>query len=163
MQLVWRGVVLLYNQDTQDTPLFYRTKYNYGTAMEKEITAKENLLKSQPRTSLTVISRSRVVRIMIADIIRLSKHGSHTFIHTYSTVYETLYSLQEIINDLPVNDFFRVHRSHIVCIKRVTRFENSMIKIGDVKVPMTRYYKRQVSRRHGEMLEKGYAEFRMMS
>ncbi|HMU47862.1 MAG TPA: LytTR family DNA-binding domain-containing protein [Chitinophagaceae bacterium] len=126
--------------------------------MEKEL-IKIKLLQYKPRTSLTVISGGRVVRIIIKDIIRVAKYANNAIIYTMENEYRTLYSLQEIMNDLPVNDFFRVHRSHIVCLNRITKIEKARIRIGDFKVPVTKYYKSLMAKRLREMLESHFLSF----
>lgn len=126
--------------------------------MEKQI-IKEQLLEYHPKTSLTVISSGRVVSICFNELIHIRKFGSEVVIHTGNREYRTKYSLQDILNDLPVNEFFRVHKSHIVSLKKMSVVGRNKIRIGARIVPVSKYYKMQMIQGLGEMLERGYHEF----
>lgn len=128
--------------------------------MEKEL-LQEQLLEFHPKTSFTILSKGRVVSIRFEEITHVSKYGNETVIYTASlnpseggTCYKTFHSLQEIMNDLPVNDFFRVHRSHIVSFEKMGIIDNSKIRIGECIVPISKYYKIQMIKRLGEILER---------
>lgn len=83
-------------------------------AMELQATSTP-LLAYIPKTSLTVISAGHVMNIAFADILSIRSQGLYTIIYTAEKEYKTSYSLQELLHDLPILDFFRVSRSRIVC------------------------------------------------
>lgn len=126
--------------------------------MEKELLEQEKLMLYKPKEALTVISGGRVLRILFGEIIRISKLGSETRIITSSGEYKTRYSLQELLNDLPVNDYFRVHRSHIISFQRITGITKTRIMLGDTGVPFSDYFRLQMKKRLGELVERGYRE-----
>lgn len=129
--------------------------------MEKQI-IQEQLLEYHPKTSVTVISSGRVVSIGFEELVHIRKFGCEVVIHTDSREYRTKYSLQDILNDLPVNEFFRVHRSHIVSLKNMSVAGRNKVRMGKCIVPVSRYYKMQMIKRLGEILERGYHEFRQV-
>ncbi len=131
--------------------------------MNNVIAEQEKLLVYKPKEALTVISSGQVVRVLFTEIIRISKQGYETRIITTWGEYKTMYSLQEILNELPVNDFFRVHRSHIIPLRMITGIKKNRIMMGDTKVPVSKYFKVQMMKRLGEMLEMGYREMGLVS
>lgn len=98
--------------------------------MEKEL-LQEQLIKVHPKTSFTILSKGRVVSIQFEKITHISKYGNETVIYTHSGSYKTINSLQEIMNDLPVYDFFRVHRSHITSIRNIDGVKRKRIVVGE--------------------------------
>ena len=58
--------------------------------------------------------------------------------------YETLSSIEQ---QLPGNNFLRIHRSFIVNVTYVDVFTASYIEIGNRKLPIGRIYKEEVTRR----------------
>lgn len=84
--------------------------------MEKEI-VKEYYLEVHPKTSFTVISKGRGINLLFDEITYMIKFGYETIIYRQGRDYITHYSLQNIQNDLSVNQFFRIHKTHFVSLK----------------------------------------------
>lgn len=59
----------------------------------------------------------------------------------------TLSSFKEILDKLPPNKFFRVHRSFIVNIDFITGIQKTKILIGDIRIPIGEKYKKEVYKR----------------
>ena len=129
--------------------------------MEQQI-IQNKLLVYHPKTSLTVISKGRVVSIGFDELVHIRKLGCEVVIHTENRDYRTRYSLQDILNDLPVNEFFRVHKSHIISLKNLRCVAKDKIRIGERLVPLSNYYRVQMIKRFGEILDQGYTWFRQV-
>jgi DNA-binding LytR/AlgR family response regulator len=129
--------------------------------MEKQI-IQEQLLEYHPKMSLTVISYGRVINIGLDELVHIQKLGCEVMIHTDSSDYRTKYSLQDILNDLPVNDFFRINKSHIVSQAKMKVIGRCTIRIGERIVSISKYYKMHMIKRLGEILDRGYEEFRQV-
>lgn len=127
--------------------------------MERELIQKQ-ILAYHPKTSLTVICKGRVVSIGFDELICARKFGNEVLIYTDKSEYRTRYSLQDILNDLPVNEFFRVHKSHIISLKKIKTISGNTVSLVEYKVPLSKYYKVQMIKQLGEMLEKKYSWFR---
>ena len=103
-----------------------------------------NLLQFYPKNSFTVISKGRVVNIPFADIIYIKKYANETFIHTTHSIFATCMSLQQLLNDLPVNSFFRIHRSYVVSLPFLKGISRHSLLAGAEVLPISAYYKQQL-------------------
>src|SRR6186713_2138682 len=110
------------------------------------------VLEYPVKISLTVLSAGRVTAIPFEEIKYIRKYGEHTIIETINLSFKTPLSLQEIMEDLPFNDFFRVSRSAIINGRYITAVHGKKIMIGVTAVPVTRYYKKQMKQRFENML-----------
>ena len=124
--------------------------------MEKEIIQMQ-LTEFEPGYSLTIISKGRVISIPVAEITHVRKFGYETIIYTREREYKMKYSLQDIQNDLPAEEFFRVHRSHIVSLMSISSIRNNKAKVGETYLQITGYYKEQMitelSKRLNQLIE----------
>jgi len=130
----------------------------------------EQLLEYKPKTSFAFICKGRVVSIKLDEIAHVSKYGNETVIYmapahlnppegrTEHSIksYRTGHSLQEILNDLPVNDFFRVHKSHIISLKHMAGVKKKRIRVGEYYLPVSKYYKAQLCIHLQQILNKNF-------
>ena len=124
--------------------------------MERELLHQEKLLEFYPKTSFTILSKGRVVNISIIEITHVSKYGNETVIYTSNNNYRTYHSIQEILNDLPVNDFFRVHKSHVISLKYMNGVKRNRIVMGEYQLPVSKYYKLRLLSAMKSILNEGY-------
>jgi DNA-binding LytR/AlgR family response regulator len=124
--------------------------------MEHEIVQQEKPLEYYPKSSFTVLSKGKVVSIGFDEITHISKHGCEMMINTITNRFKTHHSLLEILNDLPVNEFFQVHRSHIVSLQYIQRMNRNKIIVNNINLPITKYYKEQICKRLAMILDWNY-------
>ena len=124
--------------------------------MEKELIMQNELLAVQPKSAITVISKSRIVNIAFDRITHVSKYGYESVIYTGDEQYQTRLSLQEIMNELPVNNFFRIHKSYIISLRHIIGVSKKRIIVGEYSLPASGYYKLQVIKRLQNLLDKEY-------
>ncbi len=124
--------------------------------MEKELIQQEKLLEFRPKTSITAISGGRVVNILFAEITHVSKYGNESVIYTVNNSYRTYHSLKSLLTDLPVNDFFQVHQSHIVSLRHMAGVRKGRLIVGDYYVPLSKNYKVELLARLKETLVREY-------
>lgn len=64
-----------------------------------------------------------IVYITVSEIIRVESDGGYsTFYTTDQKFYVTSRNLKEYEDMLPVKEFFRIHKSHLINMKRVKKF-----------------------------------------
>ena len=124
--------------------------------MEKEIIQQQELLEFHPKTSFIIICKGRVVSIGFDEITHVSKYGGETVIYTKARSYRTYHSLQEILNDLPVNEFFRVHRSHILSLQYMKGIRRNKIMVTQFYLPVTKHYKIQLCKKLAMIIDRNY-------
>lgn len=105
------------------------------------------------RSSLCFISKGRVVNVPYASITHISKQGIDTLIYTEVLVYKTHQSLQELLQELPYLQFFRVHRSHIISLEHMRGMQRQRILVGTQRIPFSNYYKKRMLRTITEQLD----------
>ncbi len=127
--------------------------------MEKELLRNKQLLIYKPVESICFISKGRLENIPMESIVHIEKYGMETRIHTVSREYITYHSLQELLQELPENDFVRVHRSHIVSLDKVRRIERYFLVIQNKRIPVSDYYKELLKKKLGRILEQQYRWF----
>lgn len=109
-----------------------------------------------PGSSLTVLSCGRHVSISIASIMQISKYGYETVIYTTTESYRTVHSLQDLLQDLPEDEFHRVHRSHIIALKHIRGVKKKKVIMGEFFVPVSVYYYRILMSYLQERINKEY-------
>jgi len=125
--------------------------------MEREIVQQEKLLMFQAKTSFTIICRGRVVNIRYEEITHISKYGDDVVLYTISKEFRTRHSLQELLNDLPVNSFFRIHRSHIASLEYMRGMNRGRLKVAEAYLPVSNYFKLQLVRSLQLILDREYS------
>lgn len=127
--------------------------------MEQELKKQHKLFEFIPKESICFICKGRLENIHLQSIVYIEKSGMETRIHTVSREYITYHSLQELLQELPDNDFARVHRSHIVSLGNVRKVEQYHLVINNLRLPVSDNYKELLKRKLGRILEQQYRWF----
>ena len=77
-------------------------------------------------------------RIEFDDIIYIEAYSDYMNIHTVRERLTSLSTFKAIEERLPKNKFIRVHRSYIVHLDKINRFEDNMIRLGEKVIPVSR-------------------------
>jgi two-component system LytT family response regulator len=91
-----------------------------------------------------VRSSSQLVKIRINDITYVEAMGDYITVHhgsTESTVHSTLKKFEE---RLPLNKFYRSHRSYLLGIDHIDRIVENTAYIGKTALPIGEQYKRDL-------------------
>ena len=71
--------------------------------------------------------------VYMKDIIFVEARERKIFVHTQKNIYESIQKMQFWIEKLPQSCFFQTHRSYIVNLRYVSRYDNSVVKLYDDK------------------------------
>ena len=112
------------------------------------------LMPFKPKTSISFISKGSVISVPFEEIIQISKSGHETLVHTATGSFHSYHRLQELLRDLPVNQFFRIHRSHVINLEQVTGYSKNAVMLGARAFPLTQYYRHQLSQRLKDILNR---------
>lgn len=83
----------------------------------------------------------KMQRVDYKDILYIEGMKEYLMIHTGSEKIMTLQSFSNIEEQLPVNNFVRVHKSFIVALSKIDHVEKNRIKIGERVIPVGDKYK----------------------
>jgi DNA-binding LytR/AlgR family response regulator len=86
-------------------------------------------------------SDKKIYRVIINDISHLEAVGDYVkifFSNKHIMVHETF---QNLLNQLPVNLFVRVHKSHAIAINKIDTIEGNMVRISEKYLPIGETYR----------------------
>lgn len=88
-------------------------------------------------------------KLVIADIMWIKSDGNYLEIYTLENKKPFLIraSMNSFIDRLDSHDFFRCHKSYIINLQHLTKFETHTITIGDEKLPISKNYSEELLKR----------------
>lgn len=94
---------------------------------------------SKPDTSFLLIKEHNAnVKISYDEILYIESNSNYINIFTKTQKIMTRQSLDWAEQELPENQFMRIHRSYIVNIRAVQRTHSKSVFIGDNEIPISR-------------------------
>ena len=108
-----------------------------GKLSDNELKDYRNPERAQ-QDELYIKSDQRIVKIRIDDILYIEGLQKYVKIHTEEKVWTTLVSMSKTLQNLPAQQFFRVHKSYIINLNKIKSIEGNMIWIGDKYVPVSK-------------------------
>lgn len=94
---------------------------------------------SKPETSFLLIKEHNTnVKISYDEILYIESNSNYINIFTKTQKIITRQSLDWAEQELPENQFMRIHRSYIVNIRAVQRTHSKSVFIGDIEIPISR-------------------------
>lgn len=123
-------------------PIFY-PRFLKAIAHFKDKTSIEKLSKSEEVLEhITLKVGSDNVSIVLNDILFTQSYGNYVKVFTKTRVYVATITTTELEKKLPSSSFTRVHKSHIVAIKKVKSIASDCLTIGQTEIPIGITYKR---------------------
>lgn len=99
------------------------------------------------KDSLFIKDKFKYTKLLIADILWIKSEGNYLEIHTINKEEIVRATLNNFIGRLNKNNFFRTHKSYIINLDFLTKFETSTVTIGDSKIPITKIYAEELIKR----------------
>lgn len=94
---------------------------------------------SKPDSSFLLIKEHNTnVKINYDEILYIESNSNYINIFTKTQKIMTRQSLDWAEQELPENQFMRIHRSYIVNIRAVQRTHSKSVFIGDIEIPISR-------------------------
>lgn len=112
---------------------------------ERRIEGKTNLSKQS--NHIYIRSNNGYTRINFDEIVYIEAYSDYMNIHTAKERFTALSTMKAIEERLPKNKFIRVHRSYMVHVDKINRFEDNMIRLGEKIIPVSRSCKENLLRR----------------
>lgn len=103
-------------------------------------TSEENIKEDQ----IYIRSDRAFHKILLNTIIRVEAIKNHIRIYCTDQNYITLMPLSTFEEQLPVENFLRIHRSHIINLSHVEKFDNASVTLAGKSISIGRSYKSSV-------------------
>ena len=84
-------------------------------------------------------------KIYINDIKWIEALGDYVKLITQDKSFVILSTMKAFENELPKNSFLRIHKSYIINLKKVDRYDSKYVEIEKMKLPLSRTRKTQLS------------------
>ena len=82
------------------------------------------------------------LRLRFSDILYIQAENKYITVVTHSGSYHALSTMNHVEEKLPVTLFCRVHRSYIVSLEQISKFDNELVyMVGGKKIPLAEQYK----------------------
>ncbi len=124
--------------------------FNYIEFLEATEKAKQLLLPTKNKEVeipdyIFVKSEYKQIKIFLNDIIYIEsmKDYAKIFLTSQSSPIVTLLSLKKLNEELPKENFMRVHRSFIVSLKKIEIVEKNQIVFGKQRITVAEPYREQ--------------------
>jgi PAS domain S-box-containing protein len=85
--------------------------------------------------------KSSLYRIHIDQINYIEALGNYVKVNTGKKSYTALIPLKDIEKALPPHKFFRIHRSYIVSVDKITAIHSSELEVGEATLPIGKTFK----------------------
>lgn len=99
------------------------------SALKPEVSEKQN-------DFLFIKSDKKTIKVKISDLFYIEGLGDYIKLYMTDKKLVTNLSMKKIENLLPVNQFYRIHKSFIISIDKIESIEGNMVKINNTKLPV---------------------------
>ncbi len=103
-------------------------------------------IKKKEDGSLFLRSNKKLIQIKTNDILFVESTGNYIKIILKDNEIQVREKISNMINLLPPQDFFQVHKSFIVAKKHINEIEGNRIIINDFTLPIGKMYKVNVDK-----------------
>ena len=112
------------------------TKLNLHNNTNKQV--KEN-------QHIFVKSNLKKRKVFIKDIKWIEALGDYVKLITSNGSYVILSTMKAFENDLPKGKFLRIHKSYIINLKKIERYNSRFVEIDNFKIPLSRNKKNHLT------------------
>lgn len=91
-------------------------------------------------------SNLKKLKIFTSQIKYVEAYGDYVKVITDVENHLVLSTMKSFIDDLPQDKFVRVHKSFIVNINKINKFNSKFIEVGPIKIPLSRTKKDELQK-----------------
>lgn len=91
-------------------------------------------------------SNLKKLKIFTSQIKYVEAYGDYVKVITDVENHLVLSTMKSFIDDLPPDKFIRVHKSFIVNINKINKFNSKFIEVGPTKIPLSRTKKEELQK-----------------
>mgnify|MGYP005821707545 CR=1 FL=1 len=97
-------------------------------------------------SQIFVRNKQELVSIDPGNILYLEADDNYAFVHTEDTKYYLTHTIKSMEGKLTSLGFFRIHKSYIVSLRKITSIQEGYLFIKDIKLPIGRKFKQEFIR-----------------
>jgi DNA-binding LytR/AlgR family response regulator len=106
-------------------------------------TQKENTGRLPLEPHIFVKADKKMVRVVLNEILFIESLKDYIKIHTTTGSLIAYKALSSIVDELPSQNFIRVHKSYAIALDKVKSVDGNSIEIGNRSIPIGRIYLRK--------------------
>lgn len=113
-------------------------------AVNKTMKSSDQTKDAQAKDHIFIKCEGMIVKVLIADITYVESAKDYVKIHTQENTYLTLVSLKQIAQELPKEQFIRVHRYYLVAFKYIDKLEGNLLYVNNNRITISRTLRNKV-------------------
>ncbi len=121
---------------------FFKAVNRLDRFVAKAETIKTSSKELQPY--IFIQSNKKHIKINLDEITYIESLKDYLKIHTLEKTHTIKERISHFIEQLPENQFLRIHRSYIVSLKKITAFTQQDVEIGTIEIPIGGKYKEYI-------------------
>ncbi len=102
--------------------------------------------KSKENQHIFVKSNLKKRKVFVKDIKWVEALGDYVKLITTNGSYVILSTMKAFENDLPAGKFLRIHKSYIINLKKIERYNSRFVEIDNSQIPLSRNKKNNLSK-----------------
>lgn len=119
--------------------------------MELQLLSSNSLSSPEPvqdngADSIYFRSERKMVKVAMDDILYVESLKDYIKVVTKNKTIVTKNAISSLEENLPKNNFLRIHRSFIVAINKIDSYSTELIEIGKQELPISRMYRYEVEK-----------------
>lgn len=103
----------------------------------------ENILKPDAQSSDFILLQAdkKIHKVNFEDIFFVEAMGDYVKVHGPEKTLIVHQTLQKLEDQLPINQFFRVHKSYLVSLNRIDYIEGNTVVVQQEQIPIGQTYR----------------------
>ena len=102
--------------------------------------------KAKENQHIFVKSNLKKRKVFVKDIKWVEALGDYVKLITTNGSYVILSTMKAFENDLPAGKFLRIHKSYIINLKKIDRYNSRFVEIDNSQIPLSRNKKNNLSK-----------------
>ena len=94
--------------------------------------------------SIVIKSNLKKLKVYVSKIKWIEAYGDYIKVVTDDESHLVLSTMKGFEKELPEGKFIRVHKSYIINLDRVEKFNSKFAEIGNTKIPLSRNKKEEI-------------------
>lgn len=122
------------------------SKERFLKAVKKasELHLLRNDIHGEQGESIVIKSNLKKLKIYVSKIKWVEAYGDYIKVVTNDETHLVLFTMKGFEKELPKDKFIRVHKSFIINLSRIEKFNNKFVEIGTTKIPISRNKKDEI-------------------